>query len=267
MDFQILSGCVTIADGLLDTRYGVFNMKRNMVLLFALALFAPLAEGQGLVGDLLAGKLVNPKVGQWAWYNLTAAKGGKKYVIRQAIVDQERVNRKQGYWVEFEIIPEVGFKMVYKMLLTGPASDPKNIHRVIEKSGMDPAQEVAIDQSVATPAAQSDSKRRSLGLEDISTLDGIIRAEHYEVMQGEETIHVWINEKINPTGIVRMRSLDGEMVLRNHGTGGENAESLVTEKPLPPEAAIAPKSKPQIKTDVEGGESGGQPSQEGASAP
>ncbi len=221
-------------------------MKRNMVLLFALLFCAPFAHAQGLVGDLLAGKLVNPKVGQWAWYNLTAAKGGKKYVIRQAIVDQERVNRKQGYWVEFEIIPEVGFKMVYKMLLTGPASDPTNIHRVIEKSGVDPAQEVAVEKSEAT-ASSTESKRRSLGLEDISTLDGIIRAEHYEVLDGTETIHVWINEKINPTGIVRIRSLDGEMVLRNHGSGGENADSVIVEKPLPPDVSAQPKTKPQVR--------------------
>jgi len=226
-----------------------------MVLLFALLFMAPLAPAQGLVGDLLAGKLVNPKVGQWAWYNLVAAKGGKKYVIRQAIVGEERVSRKQGYWVEFEIIPEVGFKIVYKMLLTGPASDPENIHRVIEKSGVDPAQEVAVDQAAAKPVA-SESKRRSLGLEDIHTLDGAIRAEHYEVLEGADIIHVWINEKINPTGIVRMRSLDGEMVLRNHGSGGENADSVIAEKPLPPNVETVPKQKPQVRAETKANEEG-----------
>lgn len=223
-------------------------MKRNILLLFALVFLLPKAYAQGLVGDLLAGKLVDPKPGQWAWYNLVDATGGKKYVIRQAIVGEEKVNRKPGYWVEFEVIPEVGFKMVYKMLLTGPASDPKNIHRVIEKSGVDPAREVAVD--AAAPANNvPESKRRSIGQDEVVTINGPVRAEHYEVTQGDQIINVWINEKINPTGIVRMQSQDGEMILRNHGEGGENAKSIVTETPLPPEetpAVAAPKT--EIKT-------------------
>lgn len=223
-------------------------MKRNILLLFALVFLLPKAYPQGLVGDLLAGKLVDPKTGQWAWYNLVDATGGKKYVIRQAIVGEEKVNRKPGYWVEFEVIPEVGFKMVYKMLLTGPASDPKNIHRVIEKSGVDPAREVAVD--TAAPATSvPESKRRSIGQEEVVTINGPVRAEHYEVTQGDQLISVWINEKINPTGIVRMQSRDGEMILRNHGEGGENAKSIITETPLPPEetpAVSAPKT--EIKT-------------------
>lgn len=223
-------------------------MKRNMFLLFALVCLVPVTHAQGLVNDLLAGKLVKPEVGQWAWYNLTAAKGGKKYVIRQAIVGEEKVDRKQGYWVEFEIIPEVGFKMVYKMLLTGPASDPENIHRVIEKSGVDPAREVTVDSSTEGDIDDG-SKRRSLGLENISTLDGIIRAEHYEVTKGDQQIHVWINEKVHPTGIVRIRSLDGEMVLRNHGEGGESAQSVITEQPLPPAPVVdVEKPKAEIRT-------------------
>lgn len=225
-------------------------MTRNILLLLALLFFVPVAHGQGLVGDLLAGKLVNPKAGQWAWYNLVDGRAGKKYVIRQAIVGEEKVNRKQGYWVEFEVIPEVGFKMVYKMLLTGPASNPENIHRVIEKSGVDHAREVAIDEN--SPANSTpETKRRSLGMEDVATMNGVVRAEHYEVTQGDQTINVWINEKINPTGIVRMRSLDGEMVLRNHGQGGENAKSIVTETPLPPDDAPGtPTPKTEIKAET-----------------
>jgi len=230
-------------------------MTRNIMLLFALVILVPISHAQGLAGDLLAGKLVNPKAGQWAWYNLTDARGGKKYVIRQAVVGEEKVNRKQGYWVEFEIIPEVGFKMVYKMLLTGPASDPKNIHRVIEKSGVDPAREVALD--AGSPASSAlESKRQSIGMEDVSTMNGIVRAEHYDVTQGDQTIGVWINEKINPTGIVRMRSRDGEMVLRNHGQDGENAKSVITETPLPPDESTAmPTPRAEIKAETKPKES------------
>ena len=183
-------------------------MTRNITLLLALVILVPASHAHGLASDFLAGKLVNPKAGHRSWFNLTDARGGKKYVIRQSILGEEKVNRKQGYWVEFEIIPEVGFKMVYKMLLTGLANDPKNIHRVIEKSGVDPAREVALD--AGSPASNAlESKRQSIGMEEVSTMNGIVRAEHYDVTQGDQTIGVWINEKINPTGIVRMRSRDG----------------------------------------------------------
>lgn len=208
------------------------------------------APAQGVVGDLLAGKLVNPKVGQWAWYNLVASQGGKKYVIRQAIVGEEKVGRKDGYWVEFEIVPEVGYKLIYKMLLTGPASDPNNIHRVIQKNGTDPAEEVPVEPETAGDDG-SKPKRQSLGMEDVVTGDGPIRAERFSVSNGDKSFDVWINEKVYPTGIVRLRSLDGEMILRNHGQGGEYAQSVIRETPV---SAQSPNptstSKPRIRAEA-----------------
>jgi hypothetical protein len=208
------------------------------------------AVAQGVVGDLLAGKLINPKVGQWAWYNLVASQGGKKYVIRQAIVGAEKVGRKDGYWVEFEIVPEVGYKLIYKMLLTGPASDPENIHRVIQKNGTDPAEEVPVEPE-STADKEAKPSRHSLGLEDVVTGDGPIRAERFSVTQGSKTFDVWINEKVYPTGIVRLRSLDGEMILRNHGQGGEYAQSAIRETALSSQSPnTASSGKPRIRAEA-----------------
>jgi hypothetical protein len=196
------------------------------------------ARAQGVVGDLLGGKLVNPKVGQWAWYDLLDTKGGQKYVVRQAIVGEEQVDRKTGYWVEFEIVPEVGFKAVYKMLLTGPAGDPGNVHRVIEKSGVDPAEEVRsttsasrLDTSAGDASGGARAKRKSLGMEPIATLDGPVRAEHFEVVDGDRTMHLWVNEVVTPCGVVKLKVPDGEMTLRNYGAGGDFAKSVITETP------------------------------------
>ena len=215
-------------------------MKHAVALLIVSFLASMAAGAQGVVGDLLAGKLVNPKVGQWAWYDLVAGKDHQKFVVRQAIVGEEKLDRKKGYWVEFEVIPEVGYKIVYKMLLTGPASDPKNIVRVIEKSGPDPAVELNVSAAEAEAAGdqESEAKRKSLGIEEIRVLDGGIRAEHFEVTDGARKMDVWINEKIYPTGVVKMTSLDGQMVLRNHGEGGEYARSVITETPITPEEAV-----------------------------
>ncbi len=231
-------------------------MRQAIILVIAAFLANIAAEAQGVVGDLLAGKLVNPEVGQWAWYDLTAGKGNKKFVIRQAIVGEEKVDRKKGYWVEFEIVPEVGYKMVYKMLLTGPASDPGNIVRVIEKPG--PEHAVEVEVKAADPGAGDAPKpvRKSLGMEEVTTLDGPVRAEHFQVTQGDRTMDVWINEKINPTGIVKMHSIDGLMLLRNHGRGGEFARSVITEEPISAEEAaktrepIPPQEGLQVEAHV-----------------
>jgi len=190
-------------------------------------------RAQGVVGDLLAGKLVDPKVGQWAWYDLNSGRDSKKFVVRQAVVGEEKVARKTGYWVEFEIVPEVGYRVIYKMLLTGPASDPRNIVRVIEKTGPEPAVELDV---AAGSEAESDSKSKSakelVGEEEIATLDGVIRAEHYKVQQDNQTMDLWINDDIKPTGIVKLESVDGRMMLRNHGVGGEFAKTVIQETPI-----------------------------------
>jgi len=219
-------------------------MKRCATTLAVVVLWCSLAGAQGFVGDLLSGKLVKPKVGQWVWYDLTDNVRGKHYVLRQAIVGKERVGRKTGYWVEFEVVPEVGYRLIYKMLLTGPASDPDNIHRVLRKDGPEPVEEVAIEHRKEPKPERP--KRESKGMEEVETLSGPIRAEHYEVTKGSRTLDVWVNEDIKPSGIVRMRSREGEMLLRTHGFGGESAKSAI-------DAALA-ESEARNRPSVSAGE-------------
>lgn len=208
------------------------------------------AYAQGVVGDLLAGKLVAPKVGQWAWYDVLAKDGSKQYVLRQAIVGQEKVGRKDGFWVEFEVVPEVGYRSVYKLLLTGPASEPENVHRVIEQSGIDPPRELPIPEQTGAPPAPR-PKRTSLGADTVKTLDGVVRAEHYEIIDGEKSTHLWINERIYPMGIVRLESDSGVMVLRNHGIGGQYAKSVIT-SPTAPRTDEPPATPPvEVETRVD----------------
>jgi len=225
-------------------------MKRLTFSIICMAIACASAHAQGMVGDFLSGKLVNPKVGQWAWYDLVDTHGGQRYVVRQAIIGEEQVDRKDGFWVEFEVVPEVGFKVIYKMLLTGPTSDPANIHRVIEKSEPDPARELALDSDVRKTAPEKSPKRKSMGMDSVDTLDGKVRAEHYEITDGDKSVHLWINEDVTPSGVVRMRAPDGEMTLRNYGVGGKNAESAIRETPL---SADAPKElrEPKIRLNQE----------------
>jgi hypothetical protein len=194
--------------------------------LTALLASMPPVQAQGVVNDLLAGRLLDPKVGQWAWYTLHSADDEQRLAVRQAIVAAEPVGRRTGYWLEVEIVPEAGYKTVFKMLLTGPASDPRNVHRIIAKYGLDPAYEVPVEQHLTADEAPR-ARRRSQGMEDLLTHSGVIRAERFTVTQGEQELDLWLHDAVLPTGIVRLRSSEGEMILSRYGTGGRDAESLI----------------------------------------
>jgi hypothetical protein len=131
------------------------------------------------------------------------------------------------------------------MLLTGPAGDPGNVHRVIEKSGVDPAEEVQLDTSSGDASVGARAKRKSLGMEPIATLDGPVRAEHFEVVDGERTMHLWVNEVVTPSGVVKLKVPDGEMTLRNYGAGGDFAKSVISETPRAVGAPETPAQRSQ----------------------
>ncbi|HIJ66314.1 MAG TPA: hypothetical protein HPP77_10230 [Candidatus Hydrogenedentes bacterium] len=235
-------------------------MKRFVLLLLLGAVVGAAARAQNVVTDVLAGKLVKPKVGQWAWYDLLDNRGARLYTFRHAVVGKERVGRKTGWWIEFELVPDVGYTSVYKMLLTGPATEPKNIEKVLLKDGPEPVQDVTPTAQPPDDDGDDEEKkseavtRESLGEEDVTTPAGVIRAERFVVTKGEREFEVWIDEKVRPTGIVRMVSPDGQLVLRSHGLGGENGESAL-------DARVRRRKRPEVEVlkspapkDAEGGD-------------
>jgi len=201
-------------------------MARAVACVIGLAM-AWTTAAQGLAGDLLAGKLINPRVGQWAWYDLHDTQNDARFAVREAIVGKERVDGETGYWLEIEIIPQAGYKTVMKTLLTGPASDPDNIHRLILKRGFDPIQDVPVHHGKDPMNIEGRVKRKSLGMEEIPTANGTIRAEKFQVTADGKTNFVWTNPDVLPTGVVRMQSPHGLWVLRNYGEGGEHAETIL----------------------------------------
>ncbi|MDP7639096.1 MAG: hypothetical protein QGG73_05205 [Candidatus Hydrogenedentes bacterium] len=200
-------------------------MFRLLAILTLAAVCSTEAGAQGILSDVLAGKLVKPKVGQWAWYNLRDTKANRRYLLRQAIVGQEKVKRKTGNWVEVELIPDVGFPTIYKMLLTGPASDPKNIHRILLKAGEDPLMELSVEEGGLGDGKQEKTKRVTVGEVDVETPAGVLKADHIIVTGASETIELWLNDEIRPMGIVRMRTSTGELMLQAYGTEGPHGES------------------------------------------
>lgn len=207
---------------------------RKCVLLAA-AIFVAIASrghAQGLLGDVLTGKLVNPEVGQWAWYELTDAKGKHAYYLRQAVVGEEKVGRKNAHWVEIELVPEIGLATIYKLLLSGPASGVKNIHRVLLKQGGENTTELPVDEALAAgPPGKQD--REVVGNETVETQTGDLEAEHVRLSGEGPVVEMWLNDTVRPMGVVKLATENGQLILREFGTGGENGASRL-------DAAAAP---------------------------
>ena len=226
-------------------------MRRCVVLVGVLLWCVAASAQRGVVGDVLAGKLVKPKVGQWTWYDLTDAATGQQLVLRQAIVAEEKVGKRTGYWVELEIIPTVGYKSVYKMLLTGPASDPKHMHRLIVREGTAPPQEMPLPPEPEDAPDPPKTERKSLGTEEVETVGGPIQAEHLKLTSAGDTSEVWVNDEVRPMGIVRMVSADGELRLRSYGEGGEDARSVIDEAPALDDGRPVPEPKIEVRVGDE----------------
>lgn len=186
---------------------------------------------EGVVGNVLAGELVKPEKGQWAWYLLTDKATDQQYALRIAIVEEEKVGKKKGYWLEIEVVPTLGYGSVYAMLLTGPASDPRNVHRIMVREGRNPVRETPVDPQAAKADKGKNPKRKSLGEEEIQTSGGLVQAEHMQWVANGQATDVWLNDDVRPLGIVRLVSNEGNLMLRNYGKGGPDARSTLYERP------------------------------------
>jgi hypothetical protein len=184
-------------------------------------IFSAAAGAQGALTELLAGKLIDPEVGQWALYDLSDAEGRVIVGFRQAIVGEEKVGRKQGYWVELELVPRQGLRSIYRMLLTGPANNPKNVHEVWTKSELDEPEQLPLDEeSLSELAGGKKPKRKKLGKETVETEGGPIEAMHYRYTSDDGEVSLWHSDDALPTGLVRFASTNGEVILRAYGIGG-----------------------------------------------
>lgn len=210
-------------------------MRWTVALLIGVALASPeSARGQEMLGDLFAGKLINPEVGAYAVYDLVDKATGKRFLLRQAVVGGETVKREDGFWVEIELIPELGFPLIYKMLLTGPANEAENVHRIIVKEGNTEPREVPVDPAALKSESPQAGKRRSVGVDRIALAEGEIEAEHFIIESGGDPAaasEVWTNDAVRPMGVVRMITPNGELRLRRFGKGGPDGLSAIKAEP------------------------------------
>lgn len=203
------------------------------------------ARAQGVLSDILSGNLVDPEVGAYSWYHLKDSGEGANYRLRQAIVGEERVRFRKGYWVEVELVPELGFPVVYKFLLTGPANRARNVHRILVKQGEFPVREMEIDPDADADSVLESAAREPAGVEIIETESGPISAERFTVDSEDGRTEVWISPEVRPTGIVKLVSPEGELVLKRHGVGGIDGLSAIPDEETVPARPRAAEPEPQ----------------------
>ena len=203
---------------------------RTFFLVVVVALTSGIAFGQGIFSDVMSGKLISPEVGVFAWYELKDTATSQKLYMRQAIVGQKKVDGKKGYYLETEVMPEVGFPIIYKMLLTGPASDPANVHEIMMKDGAKRVEHIPVEILKENKGEEQKTLRESLGKETLTTPAGEIETEHFTLTQGDSTSEVWLNDDVRPMGIVQLTSPEGELLLTRFGIGGPDAESAIDRK-------------------------------------
>jgi len=239
--------------GAICTALSHFPTLPVVLLLCSLAFGARTTHAQGLMSDLMSGKLVNPEVGAFAWYSLKDTASGREFFLRQAIVGEERIKRKTAYWLETELVPRVGYSSVYKMLLTGPASNPKNVHRLLVREGTEPVQEVNLDEG-ERGGGDEEAARELVGTETISIPTAEIEAEHFVVGEGDERAEIWVSEEVAPMGLVKMTTKLGELMLQRYGVGGKDGESAIA-SPTPQQDEVddtaeeAPQTEKRVETN------------------
>ena len=141
------------------------------------------------------------------------------------------------------------------MLLTGPANDPANIHKMMRREGTQPVEEVPlkdIKDSLSGESKPPEPERTLVGQEEVKLDSGPISAEHYTLAQGDRTFDVWLNDKVKPMGLVRLKSDQGDLILKNYGTSGREARSVIHDPVVPG----VDEKELGVKVDVKVGEDG-----------
>ena len=165
-----------------------------------------------------------PVVGGWSEYQITT-KGGEPSKMKIAIVDKEG----DAYW--YETVMEGGGqeRNIVKMLVSGNPGEPKNVKRMIIKTGSKPAMEMPVEMMQRSSRGQEQKgKIIDKGNETIKVPAGSFSTKHMQYQDAENVVDTWVYKDVSPYGMIKSQSRDHEMVLIGYGTG---AKTLITETP------------------------------------
>jgi hypothetical protein len=196
--------------------------------------------------------LAKSKAGQWAEYTMVLKATNQSMKMRYAIV--EKSDKEMA--LEIDSQTPVG-PMLMHMAFEAASPTTWKIARARLQMGAQ-TQDIPKDQMAEGMIKKNDPPGKLIGTDQIKTILGTLPCKHYqkvlpkEMPGGGSTVDVWMNDKVLPTGMVKMvNSLGVEITLSGTGTDAKPKLSLEgpAGQPAPPAApapagAPAPAAKP-----------------------
>lgn len=206
--------------------------------------------GGGVMGGVDIGPafrgIWNPVVGAGAEYQTQSPAQQQPTAATVAIIGEEDVNGKAGYWREESWQnPRAGGTAYMKMLIVMDGDNLRGVKIVQQLHGSRPI-ELPMQMFGNGPEPQPadiTKQAQDLGSESVTVPAGTFTCEHYRTAEGDD---VWISSKASPWGLVKMTGNHGNMTLEKIET---HAQEMMTGTPvqLPfiPGGISAPPPPPQ----------------------
>lgn len=178
-----------------------------------------------------------PEVGAYVTYKVIYTKNKAERIITLSFVGKEKSEEGEDlYWFEQkETDPKTGNMNIMKMLISGNPQKPGTIHRMIVKSGKDPASELpqAIVQMInQIPSQKTEAEKpkiKNLGTEKVKIKDETLKCVHFQYSSKDKTTEdVWTNAKVPLFSLVKSTTSEATWELLEYGT---DAVSAIKEKP------------------------------------
>jgi len=199
------------------------NLKKSsflaaiLPLLFGGAAVAQMGMGGMGMANSMRG-VWNPVIGSGGLYQLETPQHGSSQ-MQIAIVGQDTVDGKAGYWLEMGMqSPRGGGTMYSKSFYVVEGGNIQVTRMIIQPPGRQPIEmPVGMGQggppgSRATQPQPADISKagQDLGSESVTVPAGTFTAEHYKTTDGAD---IWVSPKVSPWGLVKMTSPNSNMTL------------------------------------------------------
>ena len=230
-------------------------MRRSLLLAAAItvAAFLPTtALGQGLSASgatPLAVDLKKVPVGSWAEYTMNVSNGtpgGVNMKSRWALVARDDKGSTLEMSVDGQLAGPPAGKMTMKMVLApDPIAAEKPVKQLImQMGGQDPMEMPLTLPGAPQQKFEKPDPKKLVAKEDIKVAAGSFKASHYRDNTPTGTVDIWINEGVNPLGIVKVVSKPkpgatgpgGQPVppvTMELSARGKDAKSAITKPPKP----------------------------------
>jgi hypothetical protein len=222
------------------------------------SLFATLAVVTVSLAGVASAQQQNPmsyvamtraKAGMWAEYTMTMPGQAEQIKVRYAVT--EKTDRE----MTLDTDSNTPLGLVHTSMTFAPSHDAWKLVHALVKMGTNPEQDLPASKLSDGSVKKSDTPGKLVGPEKITVPAGTFETKHYKHELPKEaggmTLDVWMSDKAEPTGVVKLSGAGGiEMVLSATGTGAKAKPEADKHEAAKPEAKPAPgvePAKPEAK--------------------